>query len=740
MAEQINYTNYASENLVARLYYFKEAAREYLEQKNVITASKDDTLFERMFVRYTHLVKDLASTEAEQKLKKAAAPMYDILLQSPNRDFATKSWFLDHVDKKTLEDMAALLKEGQKLQQRKEKLEQKSQNTEVAPAASSAKDSPEAQLFKAEITRLIQRTNKYSDEDKKTMLDALNTTQEITYTRKKSQITYSFSGYEIAGFVADGNVDMRNRAGQKIYSSGEQFDKEFAKGLKSRGKVKTAYGETAKQAVDSAKKEDKKQTIIKKQVAEIDKQLSQLETEKQAQFEKMIKSVSPVFLIADMVNPNGIMSGLTDKDTWEDVRENLVETIYSDKAVWSAYMPQKDNAYNNQMTRFDAEVEKVFSRHNERDKLIKAGRAFYYEFEKLATDDKKQFNADKLDDEMLKKIFQKSVMMIGADLPLGVKQEVVRQEIFRQALTRDGYIGFDMKKFQMMNRLLMLDGMKIEFQEKKIEKKLQTDSARSFSVEILADMRKGNALQQKHKTEAFLYYLGKAREEYPGKNFNDTEKNTVVKALFCGFSEFFYGQYTSNPRMKSLWTKFINDPHNLKQADAMYQMFHKVRVPGVRVEKMIQKLASGSGINDENSLVQQSKHHLMYRRFAGFYDDNLDRLKKLFNAPEHVIDTVAIHPALKDMHRDVEHRFDMGEEYLYQRENGQIVFGAYSSGKVGDTLLVPVVCVKNDKGQFEPLMKENMLLVSSFGKVEAPHIPDQPGGTRQYQSSGITFS
>ena len=740
MAEQINYTNYASENLVARLYYFKEAAREYLEQKNVIAASKDDTLFERMFVRYTHLVKDLAPTEAEQKLKKAAAPMYDILLQSPNRDFATKSWFLDNVDKKTLEDMAALLKEGQKLQQRKEKLEQKAQNTEATPAAGAAKDSPEAQLFKAEITRLIQRTNKYSDEDKKTMLDVLNTTTEITYTRKKSQITYSFSGYEIAGFVADGNVDMRNRAGQKIYSSGEQFDKEFAKGLKSRGKVKTAYGETAKQAVDSAKKEDKKQTIIKKQVAEIDKQLSQLETEKQAQFEKMIKSVSPAFLIADMVNPNGIMSGLTDKDTWEDARENLIEIIYSDKAVWSAYMPQKENAYNNQMTRFDAEVEKVFSRHNERDKLIKAGRAFYYEFEKLATDDKKQFNADKLDDEMLKKIFQKSVMMIGADLPLGVKQEVVRQEIFRQALTRDGYIGFDMKKFQMMNRLLMLDGMKIEFQEKKIEKKLQTDSARSFSVEILADMRKGNALQQKHKTEAFLYYLGKAREEYKGKNLNDTERNPIANVLFAGFSEFFYGQTSSNPRMKSLWTKFINDSHNLKQADAMYQMFHKIRVPGVRVEKMIQKLASGSGINDENSLVQQSKHHLMYRRFAGFYDDNLDRLKKLFNAPEHVIDTVAVHPALKDMHRDVEHRFDMGEEYLYQRENGQIVFGAYSSGKVGDTLLVPVVCVKNDKGQFEPLMKENMLLVSSFGKVETPHIPDQPGGTRQYQSSGITFS
>lgn len=747
MAEQINYTNYASESLVARLYYFREAAREYLAEKNGLTENKetifDATPLSRMMGRLPYLLDDVANDKADEILNRLCAPITDILFKADKKDFATKSWFLENISQAAQAEMVSVIKEGKLLQAKKEKIEQKIAETggDKVEAKALLEESSEAALMRAEITGIIQKSRKFSDDEKRAMLDALSKAPEIIYSKKKGQMTYSFGDFAVTGFIAEGNTDMRNHLGQRIYSAGEQFDKEFVKNLKSRGKIKTAIGEKNKSLSDTAKKDDKKIKVLKQQLQDVEQKIETNQVQQEKAFANMVKSLSPQFLLFDMSNPKGAVATIAEKsgqaEDWETAKENVIGATFTNKTVWGAYL----ECENSTRSFFSDEVEKVLNRHNARQNLIDTGRKFYGEFEKMASGADKQFNVSRVDDEMLTKLFNRGVAQIHADLPLNVKREVLRQEIFRQALTRDGNISFNKQKFQMMNRVLMLEGMKIELKEVPIKQKLNTDSARSFSGVILDDMRKGYTLQQRHKTEAFLYYMGKFRAQHKDKNLKSTERNPGANFLFSACSEIFYGQYSDSPRMKVLWDKFVSDPHNLRQADAMYQMFHRIKVPGIDAEKLVEKLANGNGLNDAKSVASQSKHHQLYRRFAGFFGQDITELNALFNAPERIIDTIAIHPALKDMHRDVEHRFDMGEEYLYQKANGQVLFGAYSSGQVGDTLLMPVVCVKNKEGAFEPLMKEGTLLMTSAGVVKMPHFEGDGQGLRKlYHSTGARIN
>jgi len=747
MTEQNTYNNYQSESLIARLYYFREAAREYLAEKNGIAQNKETTVeatpLSRMMGRLPYLLQNVAKDKADSVLTHLSAPITDLLLKADKKDFATMPWFLENISKAAQAEMGASIKEGQQLKAKKEKIEQKIAEIggDKVEAEAPLEESSEAALVRSEITAIIQKSRKYSDNEKKSMLDALAVTPEITYSKKKGQMIYSFGDFEVSGFVAEGNTDMRNHLGQRIYSAGEQFDKEFVKNLKSRGKIKTAIGEKKKSLSDTAKKDDKKIKLLQQQLQDITQKIESNQVQQEKAFENMVKSLSPQFLLFDMSNSKGYVATVAEKngmaEDWIQSRENVIGATFTNKTVWGAYLERE----NSTRSFFSDEVEKVLNRHNARQNLIETGRKFYGEFEKMASGADKQFNVSRVDDEMLTKLFNRGVAQIHADLPLNVKREVLRQEIFRQALTRDGNINFNKQKFQMMNRVLMLEGMKIELQPVPITQKLNTDSARSFSGAVLEDMRKGYNLQQRHKTEAFLYYMGKFRAQHKDKNLKNTERNPGANFLFSACSEIFYGQYSDSPRMKALWDKFVSDPHNLKQADAMYQMFHRIRVPGISIEKIIQKLAGGYGVNDAQSVVRQSKHHQLYRRFAGFFGQDITELNALFNAPERIIDTIAIHPALKDMHRDVEHRFDMGEEYLYQKANGQVLFGAYSSGQVGDTLLMPVVCVKNKEGAFEPLMKEGTLLMTSAGVVKMPHFEGDGQGLRKlYHSTGARIN
>ena len=747
MADILDYKNYALESLAARLYYFREAAKDYLAERNGIAekveTTPDKTPLSRMMGRFPYLLQDMTEQKAEGMLKHLSAPITDLLLKADKKDFITAPWFLENISKEAQAEMSASMKEGQQLKAKKEKIEQKIAEIggDKVEAEAPLKESSEAAMIRAEITGIIQKSRKFSDDEKKSMLDALLLTAEITYSKKKGQMTYSFGAFEITGQVADGNINMYNTKGQKIYSSGERFDKDFVKSLKSRGKIKTAIGEKKKSLSDSAKKDDKKVKALKQQLQDIEQKIEANQVRQEKTFENMVKSLSPQFLLFDMVNPKGAVATVAEKgdlaEDWETAKENVIGAVFTNKTVWGAYLDRE----NTTRSFFSDEIERELNRQNQRQNLIKVGRSFYYEFEKMARGANGQIDVASVGDELLEKLIIRGVAQFHADLPVDVRKELLRQEIFRQALTRDGNIGFDEQKFKIMNRVLALEGMKIELKEVPITQKLNTDSARSFSGAILEDMRKGYNLQQRHKTEAFLYYLGKFREKYKGKSLKDVERNPMANFLFSACSEVFYGQYSGSPRMKALWDKFVSDPHNLKQADKMYQMLNRIRVPGINVEKMMEKLAGGNGLNDAKSVVRQSKHHQLYRRFAGFFGKDITELNALFNAPERIIDTIALHPALKDMHRDVEHRFDMGEEYLYRRANGQIVFGAYSSGQVGDTLLMPVVCVKNKEGAFEPLMKEGTLLMTSTGAVKMPHVEgDGQGLRRLYNTTGVRIN
>ena len=733
-----NNNGYQSENLVARLYFFREASREFLERDNAVVLETnqlpDETLLTRIFSRFSYLVEDLAPEVSDKVLADVVKPVTELLIETGQRDFGTQSWFQNNVSAEARAQMMEAIKEGQKFAAQKEKLEQKLSMVGVDNHAATTvvDESEEAKLFKSEIRCIIQKSRKYSDAEKTAMLAALAQTGEIAYKIKSAKIVYRFGEFEVVGTVANNNMDIRNAQGVRIYSSGEQFDKDFVKKLKTSGKIKTGLGLSAQNAKNMTKKADKKTVDLQQQIVEIEKKIAQNQNKQQQCFEGLIRSLSPHFLLADMANPKGIIAHTAEKadktKQWVAVRDKLITAIFSNKLVWSAYLEKKNTSLNNKQSRFTDEVEKVLNRHDERQRLIAAGRNFFATFQKLATNEAKQFDVARVDDEMLKKLLQHSVSMLNADLPLGVRKEVIRQEIFRQALQRDGFVGFDEQKFQMMNRVLALEGMKIQLVEKQIGSKLETDSARSFSTAILQNMRQSDLITDKHKMEAFLYRLGAYCIQNPKGNLKEVTHDVPYIEIFHQFADACYHKNTRysiiSPQMKSRWERFVSDAHNLKQAKTMYALLHKTQIPGIKVEQLVAHLAQGQGVND-NGLVQQSKHHLLYRRFAGFYGHDLNELNNLFNAKEHIIDTISLHPALKDMHRDVEHRFDMGEEYLYRRENGQVVFGAYSSGQSGDVLLVPVVCVKNEKGVFEPLMKENMLLMTSSGVVMEPHIPDR---------------
>lgn len=733
MAEQ-DINAYETETPATIMYRFKEAAGDYLQLKNEehkddpINKQKENEILERMLGRLPYFFDALASENADAFLKQIAAPYTDVFWELGREKLVFEPWFLKHVSHDTAAEMDVLKNEQQKLLKKKEQTQKKL--TEVSAEgikAKDAKEKPEVHMFRAEITALIQKSRKFDDAEKEKMISALQSADFITYQRKDSNMTYRFGDYKVMGQIASAGVIMHNRLGQRIYSGGEAFSQDFAYGLKKSGKIVTAKGQSVKNTQTASAKTKQKIKELEQALQEADNQLKKNLAEQEKCFTHMVKSLDPRFLLREIADTEGVLAQMVKKHHLEDLQQQKLEAVivqvYNSHLIWQVYKENGDEDTYNKHSLYDKAVEQELYRNGGREEVQSAAQKFFRQFEVLAKKSDGSIDVAKVSDEDVKKIFQGSVSAIKTSLPIEIRKEAIRQEIFRQALTRNGGSGFCQEHYEMMNRVLMMEGMRIELQPVLIKEKMNTASARDFSNAILENMREGNNLQQKHKTEALLYYLGKFRAQYKDENLKDTEKNPVLSALFCEFSEVFYGKTTSNLQMKPLWNEFVADLHNLRQADQMYLMFNKMRVPGVNVEKLIQKLASGRGINDKNSLVVQSKHHLLYRRFAGFFGSDIDELNKMFNASERIIDTISLHPAFQDVHRDKEHRFDMGEEYLYQKKDGQIVFGAYSRGNVDDKLVMPVVCVKNDKGAYEPLMKEGMLLMTSSGVVLEPHVP-----------------
>lgn len=741
MAEQ-DFSVYETESPATVLYNFRVAAGEYLQLKNEERLDGQDrseaknAALERMLGRLPYFFKALASENTDTLLGKLVAPCTYIFAAVGRENLKQQDWFEENVNLDILKEMKLLKKEGLGYVQEKYKREQ--ELADLISGGVKAKKGTETEqekLFRAEIRILIERDKSLSADEKKVMFAALDEATVISYCRDKkspTKMVYTFGDFSRTGLVAT-EGSRYGEANNLYYSAARQFSKEFAYKLKS-GKIVTAKGEAAKNSKTANAKTQRKIKTMQEKIDALDKKINDNQACQSAYFEKMVKSLNPVFLVQDIINDDGVSARIAQKYGLEVIRQQaldqVIANVYNYPPIWGVYQEQDDDCSYSKNSIYDKAVENEIMRHDGRDVLQKAGQKFFRQMSVLV--DAANNDVAQVDNAKVKDIFRGCVAEIKVSLPQAVRKEAMLQEIFCQALTRKGGVGFSYERLDMLNKLLMLEGMKIQLQPIEIKEKFETSSARQFSEAILADMWKNDGIKKRHKLEAFLYHLGAYRHQHPEVKLKDLTEKSEFLPLYREFVEVCYGQKDEGRRLnmsyQEKWQKFVKDKHNLMQADAMYQLLESVGIYGQDVNKVVSKLAEGKSVSEASPVMHQSKHHLIYRRFAGFFGQNQKDLNRTFNDKDNIVDTIALHPALFDVHHGKEHRFDMGEEYLYQKNDGTFFFGAYSGGKKGDTLLMPVVYVENEKGGYEPLMQKDMLVMTSLGTVKKPHIPEQGDG------------
>lgn len=311
-----------------------------------------------------------------------------------------------------------------------------------------------------------------------------------------------------------------------------------------------------------------------------------------------------------------------------------------------------------------------------------------------------------------------------------IPDELILDNIFTETYKfalkyNDHYLSKD--RIDFMNRVLKEDGVHIGFEKMPVRNKIQAGSLKSVSEAIRYE--KGNksrseenfmrTTDDKWAKVAMLYKIGEIAHKNEDKLDEVLDENKG-KLLYL----FKLGNRDWKDDAKKL----------IESGKDVYKAFQDIREFGIEPQDLFNKEKRGQLLN--NSIIEYSSHHISYVRYAGLSGLNInadgsfndtevtDNLKQAYNSSSNLITTLNIHPIFTDMHKNGEHKYDLGDTYIVQSASGQQRYATYNTIKEGDEVIVPVVMCEVDGG-YERLMRNDGLFMTDLCSIMEPK-SDEP--------------
>lgn len=620
-------------------------------------------------------------------------------------------------------DAAAELEKQDKEIQKKLKALEKQNGGKKADLKTSAKtvvaeDTEFVKQLKAEAAAAISKNKLLSDEEKKERLALLEKTPalKVKFKAPKCSIIYDNQTEPAETMLAIGLI-MDGKSSRYAQISKESLA-EFAN-ISSKGKeFKTALGQEQKSAQDAVKKATKKaeaeEEKRQKQIADL-----KLLAEKNAKMK--IENKEKIFLaiknLIKNLEPRAMFAALADPDKASQLVAYLLQDKHSEavcsatrnilgssacgnKNVWSLFMEDKD-------------------KNNTDSYYLKKIQALRPQTEVNAS--VKLFAEQKQIDEKHCKI--EILKLAGTVLPKSVAEDLFMQGMFNYGMAMSYRDKYDPEKFNQMNQVLDLFGYQIKLLPIKAEQAAEKGS-QEFSKLILDDMHRLGHKGLKSKKLALMYKIGALIDQNPNKEFNDINESEHIQKLYKDFCAIFFDEKnssTTNPLHKHQWDAFLKNKKNREYFDQTFKFFSSNAESSKQLNQWISRLSAGEYINDESSIVQQSTHHIYYRRYAGIVKSG----RELFNAQDNLAQTICMHPADNDPHKET-HKFDAKELYLIKRGE-EFLTCAISAIKEGDIVYMTEVCKKDSQGNYKPIIEHDDLLVTQNFNIREPFVMKNAG-------------
>lgn len=617
---------------------------------------------------------------------------------------------------------AELEKQAQSLHKKLKALESSANMPKSTAAKTAAKktqtaeDSEFVKQLKAEAAAAVAKNKKLSDAEKKERLALIERTPaiKVKFKAPKCSIIYDDKAEAAETMVAIGlTMDGKfSRYAQITKESLAEFAKISAKGKE----FKTALGQEQKSAGDAVKKAAKKaeaeEEKRRRQIEELTRQTEELAQEQTAAksqiseaVKKMIKNMdgrATFRLLAQPETAKALISYLTGKTAEPGlcgtVRDNLAAAACGNRPVWSLFMEEKDTGKNNTDSYYQKKIHAVRPQTD----VNQSAKLFA---------ERGQTDAKRCEVEIIK--------LAGTTLPKEAAQDLFLQGMFNYGMAMAYREKFSPEKFEQMNKVLDMYGYKIRLLPLKAEQAAPKGS-QEFSKLILDDMHNLGHKAQKSKKLALMHELGKIFRQNPDKDLSDVNSSAETRALYSAFCSIYFNDSKPSllaPAYKRQWETFLKDKSNRQEFQKTYQYFSSNAADEKQLNTWIKRLAAGSYISDESSLVQQSTHHIRYRRYAGVVKGG----REMFNAKDNLAETLCLHPADYDPHKET-HKFDAKELYLIKRGEEYITC-AVSAIKEGDIVYMTEVCKKGSDGKYQPIIEPDTLLITQNCTIKEPYVP-----------------
>lgn len=548
--------------------------------------------------------------------------------------------------------------------------------------------------LKEEIRRWIASTGKIkSDTAKATALKQLENTEKLNVIAKNNLITVDFGMPDLKAVFSVATKDIRLESADMISKFGglqevlgTEAAQKFAQTLTKHKKGKdylTAKGTTADNAQKTLKNADKKKKDNLKAQEETLQKIEDLQKKLAFQWQKMIRGANPVLAWTYLIK-HQIKQGNP------DLIEQMTQNILNSKALWGLYSANEKEQKYNQASYYDKLVSTVIPAPNIKEIIENAYQQF------AAGEDKTT---------CAKLVFAKAQNSAPQGLPKEIVNQVVLDTAFQFGM--NVYTAkADDKKIEFMNKILATHNINIGF-----EQKLITEKCAETRLNDIIHEKDGSVKTYKKKMTALLYDMGKIIGDSDlAQKSGDIFFNADLKKRFTELKT-------------GTWETFSRDTENISKAKDTKKLLDEEY--GQNAETIVAAMREGREVKGD------SLHHVIYAYYAPLLGNDKEKLLEQFNSRNNTVEVLCGHPALTDMHKDVEHRFNIssGGTVLVKRNNEKI-YKTSNTAQIGDTLIMPVILIRKDAhSPFQPLMKPGQLFMTSEGKTISDPYGENSGNT-----------
>lgn len=575
-------------------------------------------------------------------------------------------------------------------------------------ALKEKEDSLEVQALKAEISGWIEKELP-TDKERKAAKNQLNEAEAIyvRYDKKTSRIMANFGDFTAEFKVSTSdikriNIGLSTYGGlaqilepAKAYRFTDRLVKHQAKeGFPNGVRYVTGIGEKAANLKKQQKNKEKSQ---QDKLQKLEKEIALLHNKLQMSWRYMLQNASGAAIYKDLRNPKGLLRSAGDNSQVETDKQ-LVSGILDADNLWTFY--HKKNDSNDGFHKAKSEYTKLENASFEGWKMQNMLAEAYKTYQVSGDKSIPFFGAQ------LKRVRKRNAEF--AEIPFEAVEQHLLDEAFKFAMPSLSGQSMDDGKFKFMNKLMERFGLRIRLDTHTVTKKCDG----KLNDKIHAEH--GKVKQYKKQLTGLLYFMGKKRAAHKSTSdlLYDTELSEAFKAV-CKLGD-----------ISGDWQLFINNLDNLDKAKDTYNILNAEY--GEKAAEIASTLFRGGEVTG-NSL-----HHITYAYYASLMGSGEEDLVAEFNSPTNTVEVLPpAHPAFEDVHRDLEHRFNVsnGASVLVKRGD-EIMLCTTNTCKVGDVLQMPVLERKGKDGKFSELMHTDTVFITAKGQTVSEPVFGGEGKSR----------